>query len=428
MIKKISFLLFFCGCFFSGYGQNGKPDLYVHPDFHAFQLYPVGQPQHVAAIPLGEAKALQLSYDDLSANTLPLNYTWIHCDRYWTPSTLLASEYLEGFLEGQTAQGLLSFNTYQPYSHVSMTLPEASCMPRVSGNYYLVLYESDPKEYLAKYPVVIYENLVGIQTSIHRTAPIELMKTHQEIDALADLTNFSVQNPLEDVQWSVLQNRDWTSLKSFKPRFLRNGYYDFDYNGGENAFPGNTIFRFVDSKNIPVPTLRIPRYELLDLWHAFVLEERPRGFEPFVNQDDARGAFVPRKQSANSDLEADYILLDIAVEDIEKSGHRALYVVGDFNHYQRKEEFQLIYDAEAGQYVGQIFIKQGYLEYHLAEWNGDTQQWDYSFTEGNHWNCPNEYTSFLYLREWGQRFDRVIGFGQTFTNGMLGINVQISTP
>ncbi len=153
-------------------------------------------------------------------------------------------------------------------------------MPRISGNYYLVLYESDPAEYLVKYPVVIYENAVGIQTSIHRTAPLELVKTHQEIDALADLTAFSVQNPFDDVQWSVVQNRDWNSLRSFRPRYLRNGHYDFDYNNGENAFPGNNIFRFVDSKNIPVPTLRIPRYDLQERWHAYVVTEKPRGIDP----------------------------------------------------------------------------------------------------------------------------------------------------
>ena len=427
MIKQISFLLLFSGCFFSGYGQNAKPEISLHPDFQGFQLYPGGQPQHLAAIPLGEPNALQLSYDDLSANTLPLNYTWIHCDRNWVPSSLLASEYLEGFLEGQAAPGLLSFNTYQPYSHVSMRLPQASCMPRISGNYYLVLYESDPAEYLAKYPVVIYENAVGIQTSIHRTAPLELVKTHQEIDALADLTAFSVQNPFDDVQWSVIQNRDWNSLRSFRPRYLRNGYYDFDYNNGENAFPGNNIFRFVDSKNIPVPTLRIPRYDLQERWHAYVVTEKPRGIDPFVNQDDARGAFVPRKQNATAETEADYVVLDLAVEDLEKSGHRVIYVVGDFNQYQPRDEHQLLYSPTDGTYSGQILVKQGYLEYHLAEWDPETASWDYLFTEGNHWNCPNEYTSFLYLRQWGQRYDRVIGYSQAFTNGMLGLNVQIST-
>lgn len=428
MIQKISFLLLFFGCFFNGYGQKHTADIDLHPDFQAFRLHPVGQPQQIATTALNEKQSLQLSFDDLSANTLPLNYTWVHCDRNWNPSPLLASEYLEGFLEGQVSPGLLSFNTYQSYSHISMRLPEASCMPRISGNYYLVIYEAEPEEYLIKYPVVVYENAAGIQTSIHRAAHVELDKSHQEIDALVDLTNFSVQNPFEDVQWSVIQNRDWMTLRSFKPRFLRNGLYDFDYNNGENAFPGNNVFRFIDSKNIPVPTLRVPRYDLQDLWHAYVVTEKPRGHEPFVNQDDARGAFVPRKQNANADTEADYIVVDLALKDNEKSGNRSIYVVGDFNQYQRRDEYQLMYSPSDGIYFGQFIVKQGYLEYHLAEWDSEQEIWDYSFTEGNHWNCPNEYTSFLYLRQWGQRYDRVIGYSHSITNGILGLNVPISNP
>ena len=416
------------GLSYCAFAQKGTPEIALHQDFRSFQLYPTGEPQRLAAIPLGEAHVLQLAFDDLSANTQALNYTWVHCDRNWAASPLLSAEYLNGFMEGQLNQGNLSFNTYQAYSHFSMALPQSNCMPRISGNYYLILFENDPAEYLVKYPVVIYENAAGIQSSIHQTAPIELSRTHQEVDALADLSNFSVQNPFEDVQLSIVQNRDWQSVRAFQPRYLRNGHYDFDYNNGENAFPGNNIFRFVDAKNIPVPTLRIPRYDLQALWHAYVVKEKPRGIDPFVNQDDARGAFVPRKQNANSPTEADYVVLDLFVEDIEKSGHRHLYLVGDFNQYQRKEEYQLIFDPEKGGYTANILVKQGYLEYHLAEWTEDEAQWDYTFTEGNHWNCPNEYTLFLYLRQWGQRYDRVIGHSQNISDGILGLNIQITTP
>ena len=404
------------------------PEIYIYDDLRSFQLYPDGNPQSLAVAPLGEAASLLLQFDDVTANTQALNYTWIHCNRNWAPSPLLSAEYLEGFIEGQLHQGSLSFNTYMPYSHFTDRLPQASCMPRISGNYYLLIYESDPNDYLVKYPVVFYESLTGIQSSIHRTANVELAKTHQEIDALVDLSNFSVQNPFEDVQLSLVQNRNWQSLRTLAPRYLRNGYYDFDYNNGENAFPGNNIFRFVDSKNIPVPTLRIPKYDLQDLWRAYVVQDKPRGIDPFVNQDDARGAFVPRKQGASTETEADYIWMDIWVNDIEQSGQRELYIIGDFNQYRPTQEYKLSYDEAEGAYRGSILVKQGYFEYHLAEWDATAMRWDLQFSEANHWNCPNDYSAFLYFREWGQRYDRVIGHASLHTNGILGLNIQIATP
>lgn len=428
MIKKIFYALLFLGASATMHAQKMGPELFIYPELRTFLLHPAGQAQSLAVAPLGEVGALSLQFDDVSANTQALNYTWVHCNRNWNPSPLLSTEYLEGFLEGQLHQGTLSFNTYLPYSHFSDQLPHANCMPRISGNYYLLIYEQDPNDYLVKYPVVFYENAAGIQSSIHRTADVSLTKTHQEIDALVDLSGFSVQNPFSDVQLSLVQNRNWASLRTLAPRYLRNGSYDFDYNNGENAFPGTNIFRFLDSKNIPVPTLRIPKYELQDLWRAFILPDKPRGIDPFVNQDDARGAYVPRKQGASPSTEADYIWLDFWVEDLERSGQRNLFVVGDFNQYRQAEEYQLVYDEKEQAYRGSVLVKQGYLEYHLAEWDAETQRWDLQYTEANHWNCPNDYTAILYLREWGQRYDRVIGYSPLRTDGILGLNIQISTP
>ena len=204
------------------HAQKMGPELFIYPELRTFLLHPAGQAQSLAVAPLCEVGALSLQFDDVSANTQALNYTWVHCNRNWNPSPLLSTEYLEGFLEGQLHQGTLSFNTYLPYSHFSDQLPHANCMPRISGNYYLLIYEQDPNDYLVKYPVVFYENAAGIQSSIHKTADVSLTKTHQEIDALVDLSGFSVQNPFSDVQLSLVQNRNLASLRTLAPRYLRN--------------------------------------------------------------------------------------------------------------------------------------------------------------------------------------------------------------
>lgn len=411
------------------YSQSIIPKIIIIEDFQSVQIHPVGKPQSLATIPLGKKQTLLVSLDDFSSNTQSLSYTWVHCNRDWTPSGLISSEYINGFLEGQLPLAELCFNTYQPYSHISSTLPEENCMPRISGNYYLRIYEEDPEDFLLQYPVVIFEQIADVQSEIHRTMNLELRNSHQEIDIIADLTNLSVQNPFRDIRIGIVQNRNWRSIKMLAPRFLRNGFYDFNYNNGENAFEGGNVFRFVDTKNIPIPTLRIRGYNLEKIWIATVRNEKPRGIDPFLFQDDARGGFVFRKQnSVMPNLEADYVVLDLFVKDVEKSGDRNLYVIGDFNQYRALESCLLHYDTLVEAYRGRVLVKQGYLEYAIGEYNFDPSiddlTWDLSWTEGNHWQCPNNYTSILYMREWGKRYDRVIAIKNIRTNGSLGLGLN----
>ncbi len=158
------------------------------------------------------------------------------------------------------------------------------------------------------------------------------------------------------------------------------------------------------------------------------MEEKPRGIDPFLFQDDSRGGYVIRKQNSNQpETEADYILLDIFLKDIENLGNRKLYVIGDFNQYRMKENYRLFYDSNEKAYRGLIKVKQGYLEYVIAEPSyefGENMNWDLSWTEGNHWQCPNYYDAIIYMKEWGKRYDRAIANKKFYTNGNLGLSLD----
>ena len=102
-------------------------------------------------------------------------------------------------------------------------------------------------------------------------------------------------------------------------------------------------------------------------------------------------------------------------------------MIGDFNQYRSIDDCKLHYDSKEKAYRGLIRVKQGYLEYRLAEKNQNkngTLTWDLSWTEGNHWECPNNYTSIIYMREWGKRYDRVIACKKKFTNGSIGLSLN----
>lgn len=381
------------------------PEIYKDSLINSLQWHPVDRVDAPAVVGLGQEGALQLRFDDFSQSVLPLRYIWVHCDRNWDRSSIIASEYLSGFWEGQIAEGRLSFNTYQGYSHYTATLPESSSMPVLSGNYYLEVYHDD--ELLIRLPTVFTESTADLQVAVRRPAAPRLTARYQEVDAWFPWDASRTTNPFADIRLGILQNRDWTSYRLLAPRFAQGDRLDFDYNGGENCFVAGTVMRFVDTKNLPASSLRVARYELQDRWIGFVRQDIPTGILGYTRQDDSRGSFVPRAARGDNHTQSDYLWLDLELKDNEGSGARRIAVEGDFNMYQPGIEHQLHFDESRGAYVGRVLVKQGYLEYRYRDLDAGQNGLDWS--EGSHSISANQYTAIVYARIWGERYDRAVG-------------------
>lgn len=400
----------------AAWGQ-GAPSWQVAEGLESVQWHIAGDPRGVPVVELGQVNSLELNFDDFFLTTQALNYTWIHCDRNWRPSRLSASEYLDGFLQDQLPEGRLSFNTYQDYSHVRAILPRSECQPLISGNYYLVILDPQLGDTLAKLPTVFVEQLASIQGRVNIPLSRDLRATHQEIDVNLDISAFALNDPMADVSMSYIQNRNWNTWRTLQPRFNHGTMLSFDYDQGENAFAGGNRFRFIDSKNLPTPSLRLRRYELEDHWTAFTENEAMRGGLSYVHEPDGRGVFSPRKQnSTDHDVEADYVKVDFYLKSAAALDH-PVYLVGDFNAYQFRPDHELAFDSIESAYRGQILIKQGYTEYLFAEATStaDGSNWPVAAvarTEGNHWDCDNWYTVVAYVSTWGDRYDRAVGMVQ----------------
>ena len=397
---------------------QGLPNWQVAEGMESVQWHLAGDPRGVPVVELGQTNSLELNFDDFFLTTQALNYTWIHCDRNWNHSRLSSSEYLDGFLQGQLPEGRLSFNTYQDYSHIRAVLPQAECQPMLSGNYYLVILDPQLGDTLAKLPTVFVEQMASIQGRVNIPLTRALRASHQEVDVTLDISVFALNDPMQDVAISIIQNRNWNTWRSLSPRFNSGTMLSFDFDQGENAFAGGNRFRFIDSKNLPTPSLRLRRYELNDHWTAFTENEAMRGGLSYVHEPDGRGVFNPRKQnSTDSDVEADYVLVDLFLKAPSALDH-PLHILGDFNAYQFRPDHALVYDSVAQGYRGQVLIKQGYCEYLFAEaipTEGESSAWPESAiarTEGNHWDCDNWYTVVAYVSTWGDRYDRAVGMLQ----------------
>ena len=93
---------------------------------HSQMSYPI--------INMNGNETIMLSFDDLRRDNSIYNYTVIHCDANWEPSDLSPMEYLEGFQEDELFDFNYSSNTDLYYTHYTLTFPNESMKPLISGN------------------------------------------------------------------------------------------------------------------------------------------------------------------------------------------------------------------------------------------------------------------------------------------------------
>ena len=73
------------------------------------------------------------------------------------------------------------------------------------------------------------------------------------------------------------------------------------------------------------------------------------------------------------------------------------------------------YDAASGCYVADLLLKQGAYNY-MYLWVPDgTSVGQTSRIEGDHYETINEYLVMVYDRPMGERYDRLVGYGVTYS-------------
>ena len=155
---------------------------------------------------LGEA--ITLEFDVLNGNEDDFYYEIKHYNKDWTPSTLITSEYLEGFNEQRIREYQNSFNTYQIYSHYTLTIPnEQTRGLKKSGNYIITIYnEYDEVEFTRKF--IVYEELVNVGVDIKRSRDVSAIKEKQTVDIVVNSNNFTFNNPKQSVKAVIIQNNN----------------------------------------------------------------------------------------------------------------------------------------------------------------------------------------------------------------------------
>lgn len=406
---KKSCLLFVCIAFLSQSNFSQK-DVIVNPpnNIKSIVFNPFKTNEYAPIIKLGSPFAL--SFDDLDADQKEYRYKIDHYDYDWKSSGLNSTEFLNGFNDDLIRDFENSFNTLQDYTHYSARLPNDNISIKISGNYLITVYDEDGEVVFTK-PFIVYNPIVDVGVSIHRSRDIATINTKHNIQFIINYPNLTVNNPNQEIKVAVYQNNDWNSvLKNLKPQFIRGTQLLFKYNSNVNFWAGNE-YLFFDTKEIRNATNNVYRTEMKDIFNTYLYSDEERAKEIYTFNPDINGNFVLRTiDNEDVNIEADYSLVHFNLLSEEKLNNPSIYVYGNFNNWQLTNENKMTYNKRTKSYQTKLLFKQGFYNYKYVLLTKDNSVDNYTI-EGSHYQTENNYTVLVYYKPYGTRYTQVIGYG-----------------
>ncbi|MBN2728045.1 MAG: DUF5103 domain-containing protein [Bacteroidales bacterium] len=361
----------------------------------------------------GGEQTLALHFDDLSENTKEFRYTFILCDAEWKPVDLLQMEYLDGFFEEEITDYAYSRNTYQPYIHYKAIIPGNNMKPTRSGNYLLkVWYNENGEEKLAvTRRFYINEHQLGITANVKQGTDIETRNYRQEVDFEINSGSFELINPYQNLHIVVQQNGRYdNAITNLKPRMVKGNIYDYNYESG-NSFDATNEFRFFDIKSLSYNSENIAKIDRQDqMYHVYLTNDERRPFQRYESGDDINGRFlIKNDDGSDTDTESEYVWVHFFLKYPNPLSEGSVYIMGSLSDWNFTDANKMEYDFDRGGYADSLLLKQGYYNYLYAFLPNQKNIADDSYIEGRHYEADNDYTIYVYYREPGEIYDRLLG-------------------
>ena len=379
-------------------------------DIRTILLYNSKNEMSLPIINLDSEEKLELRFDDLTTDISKFFVTIEHFDSNWKKSNLLKSEYVEGFMKEEIINYDYSFNTLQEYIHYNYIFPSENLKPTISGNYKLKVFDSYGDTVFSK-KFMVLEKKINLEVNIKKATLSQERKIKHEIDFIINHKNFDIVDPFSQVKVIIKQNnKDDNAITDLKPMYIRNSSLIYDFNE-ENTFLGNNEFRHFDIKSMRYYSERIKSiYSDSSKFKVTLYSDNKKPFNNYSIEPDLNGKFYIKSQEArNSSTEAEYVdvLFSLRSEYISNGD---LYIIGEMNDWKKNENFKLYYNFQKKQYEKEVFLKQGYYNYHYAINDTSLDYLDVASIEGTHYQTRNEYQIYVYFKDLNDRYEKLIGF------------------
>jgi len=358
-----------------------------------------------AVINIRSPHHLLLEFDELYEDARYFQAKIFHCNWDWTPSELKPIEYLPTYNEYEVFEYEYSFNTKIPYTHYIFQVPPVL----IPGNYLLVLYSKDNEEDLVlSRRFMVFDQQIAIAHSVEKSAGIQQIRTHQQIDFIINYRGLEIFNPEFDIKVVIRQNQSWvTSISNLKPSEIReiDKTLEFRHFNLENNFYGGNEFRFFELNSVRAPGRNVDRVFIQDdKIDAFLFQDKARGSEFYSIWDDLNGGYVIINiDGRDPAIESEYASTHFFLKSAEKIPSD-IYIFGKLSDYKLLPDYKMKYDPALGGYFGNLLLKQGWYDYIYY-----TPDMMYAI-EGSHFETRNEYEIFVYYKPQGRITEFLAGY------------------
>ena len=369
-----------------------------------------GQWGALPVVQLGGDDVLHFSFDEMSHVYHRYTYRVVHCNADWEQSGAMEVDYLDGFNDVVIDEWENSVNTNQLYTHYEFTVPNDELSLKLSGNYRVEVFddESEGELPVASFDFSVVEPLASIDASVSGDTDISFNDGHQQLSFSVGYPSF-VASPASELKAVVYQNgRMDNVVDNIMPTYITGNKVEYVHNDKLIFDAGNEYRRFeITDPNSPGMNVEDVVYHD-SAYHALLYIDKPR--VSYSNGMDENGRFyINTLEGYGMPIEADYVNVHFAIEMPYRAGGN-YYLTGDFCGEMFSKENVMLYDAEAGYYFSSHLLKLGVYNYMYVWLPEGAEKGALSLTENNFYNTENEYLIYIYHREFGARYDKLVGY------------------
>lgn len=391
--------------------QEVLKDQVFEENIQSVQLYrgglQIGSQLNPPIVPLGSS-GLVLEFDDLAFEPDRYAASLVHCNADWTPSSLKSPDFLPQYNEFNVNTYDYSINTRVPYVHYTFQVPPVT----KTGNYLLKVYRNvEEEEVILTKRFMVYQDQIKVGVELLPPSQVDERMSGQQLDIVLNYGARQIQNPLETVKVVVRQNHRWDNARlSNTPTFIREDKSILEYRffDGSNVFDAGNEFRFIDLRYVRTTGRNILSIDMKDdIVYAETAVDEPRGMTSYLEYLDLNGQYIVENQErGNPKLESEYILVTFNADLKEVEGEP--YLLGALTNWGRTAAAKMEYNASKKRHQAVLLLKQGWYDYQIALKNGEG--WNTLPMEGSHFQTENEYDVLVYYRDFGSRYDELIGY------------------
>jgi hypothetical protein len=371
------------------------------------------------------ATSLTIDIDLQSENYPNLELRLVHCDRNWHPTeNIFVQDFMRLRSHDWDIRPTIAGTRHYNYS-ASITFPRSDGMLRIqhSGNYIariLDVYDEEVVVAETRFFVAEARSDVTVRTyGDYFDSPMTdvIQKgVRIRVEAQPDVDLFSNQiNGIHLYRWG-----EWLRPAVASPDAM---YDDPPASGTkarwESFLGGSGVAEFYNiasgNEHRILDLTDIALFPSLGQVLTTPLSDLPRqGFLEYDNNGVAETRFV-------SSRDEDYVPFEFRLDLTGRAAKEDIFVVGTFNDWLPKAEWQMRYDEESRMYIARGLLRRARHEYQYVAGTWDAGSGvliaeDASLIEGNTSQSVHPYLALVYYRDLSSGgYDRIIGAGMGWT-------------